>query len=279
MIITLKPLLQAVDSDTGEYIAQLTDSQLWECTGYIQSSPDDKFTIRAKNIVLAVGTSDVPKRLCIEGDNHPYVRYAQSNMDEAFAGTTSGDTVLVVGSGLSASDMLLEAKRRGLNAVHVFRDTPCGNPAQIMKKLPRSVYPEYVWMYELMCGDQQEDWYRGYPHHAVDSFFDNGNVLLVNSQSDNKEIVNVSLALIQIGLKPDLGFLPSQGMHLGVSPSKKIDSRHNPIEVSPFTYESVVEPGLYAIGPLVGDTFVRFIQGGAVAITKHIQSKNNIIAS
>lgn len=29
-------------------------------------------------------------------------------------------------------------------------------------------------------------------------------------------------------------------------------------------------PGLYALGPLVGDNFVRFIIGGALAITSHI---------
>ena len=31
--------------------------------------------------------------------------------------------------------------------------------------------------------------------------------------------------------------------------------------------------GLYAMGPLVGDNFVRFLQGGALGITSHILRK------
>lgn len=39
-----------------------------------------------------------------------------------------------------------------------------------------------------------------------------------------------------------------------------------------FTYEVTKsqKPGLYALGPLVGDNFVRYILGGAFAILVHI---------
>ena len=40
-----------------------------------------------------------------------------------------------------------------------------------------------------------------------------------------------------------------------------------------FSHESIRQPGIYAMGPLVGDNFVRFLQGGALAISNHILKK------
>ena len=50
---------------------------------------------------------------------------------------------------------------------------------------------------------------------------------------------------------------------------KPVDSKENPIDINPFTYESVNEPALFAVGPLIGDNFVRFGMGGALGIASH----------
>lgn len=50
-------------------------------------------------------------------------------------------------------------------------------------------------------------------------------------------------------------------------------SRTNPVDVDVFSHQCTAVPGLYAMGPLIGDNFVRFIQGGALAITNHAQRK------
>lgn len=51
--------------------------------------------------------------------------------------------------------------------------------------------------------------------------------------------------------------------------SKPIDCKTNPIAVDKFTNEvqRINVKGLHAMGPLVGDNFIRFIPGGALAIT------------
>lgn len=55
---------------------------------------------------------------------------------------------------------------------------------------------------------------------------------------------------------------------LGEDPTKTIDCKNNPIAVDKFTYEVLkVDHNLFAMGPLAGDNFVRFIPGGALAIT------------
>merc|ERR1719285_1487057 len=67
----------------------------------------------------------------------------------------------------------------------------------------------------------------------------------------------------------NVSFLSSEGDQLGRIPGHAID-RNNTIDISAFTHQSNNVPGLFALGPLTGDNFVRFIQGGALAIASHV---------
>lgn len=60
------------------------------------------------------------------------------------------------------------------------------------------------------------------------------------------------------------------GLGFGEDPNKPIDCKNNPLAVNKFTNELLEVPGVYALGPLVGDNFVRFIAGGALSITSAI---------
>ncbi|KAG4066713.1 hypothetical protein HA402_007349 [Bradysia odoriphaga] len=65
--------------------------------------------------------------------------------------------------------------------------------------------------------------------------------------------------------------LSEKTMGLGEDPTKPVNCKSNPIYINKFTNEAVRAPkGLYCVGPLVGDNFVRFIPGGALAITHAI---------
>lgn len=74
-----------------------------------------------------------------------------------------------------------------------------------------------------------------------------------------------------------MSYLEDGGMGLGKFADKPIDSKSNPIEIDDFTYEVINAPikGLYALGPLVGNNFVRFVLGGAVGIVAHILCTTN----
>lgn len=82
------------------------------------------------------------------------------------------------------------------------------------------------------------------------------------------KIYKIVFIFLITGSKPDLSYLQNNGMDLGKIPDKPIDSRSNEIDVDVFTYEvkRAERKGLYAIGPLAGDNFVRFILGGAFGV-------------
>lgn len=58
-----------------------------------------------------------------------------------------------------------------------------------------------------------------------------------------------------------------RGVGFGDDPEKPIDCKNNPLAVNKFTNELLNVSGAYALGPLVGDNFVRFIAGGALSIS------------
>lgn len=60
-----------------------------------------------------------------------------------------------------------------------------------------------------------------------------------------------------------------------MNPNETITCRRNPIDVDPFTNSVVAAdgPGMYAMGPLVGENFVRFLKGGALAIASDLAKK------
>lgn len=90
------------------------------------------------------------------------------------------------------------------------------------------------------------------------------------TRNEKRERITITKHLFT-GYKPDLPYLEAGGIGLGKLPNKPIDCKSNPIDVDDFTYEVIKAPrsGLYALGPLVGDNFVRYILGGAFGILVH----------
>ena len=95
-----------------------------------------------------------------------------------------------------------------------------------------------------------------------------------------KETIKVSYVLALVGARPNLDFLDVDSQEelqinstdIGIIKESAV-SKNNPVDINIYTFESVLHNGLYAMGPLVGDNFVRFLQGGALAITSDILKK------
>lgn len=95
--------------------------------------------------------------------------------------------------------------------------------------------------------------------------------------ADESDSFDSSIERSVPGYKPDLSYLGSNGVRLGKVADRPIDNKSNPIEIDDITYEVIKAPtkGLYALGPLVGDNFVRFVLGGAFGILAHILCTTN----
>ncbi|KAK3741145.1 hypothetical protein QZH41_002446 [Actinostola sp. cb2023] len=248
---------------------------LWEVHGVKGSYPNDleQFEVRAHNVVLATG-NNIPKVLGIPGEKQEFVYHHMVDVDEHF-GELEGseiqpDPCLVVGAGLSAGDAILGLLSRGIPVIHCLRRT-VNDHKLIYNNLTPAVYPEYCSIKEMM---------KGTHHKAVDGSYEclpktklteiRNNKVCIFRKSDGTFFKRkVSNVFVLIGASPGLSFL--RGVEaLGMEKNLPVDSKANPIDINPFSYECNSEQGLYALGPLVGDNFVRFGMGGGLGVVNHL---------
>ncbi|XP_005986797.1 oxidative stress induced growth inhibitor 1 [Latimeria chalumnae] len=249
--------------------------RLWEVTGYQNTEGGPiPFSMYAKNVVLATGTYDKPARLEVEGEDLPFVCHSICEFEAALAQGKIDETldpILIVGAGLTAADALLYVYHLNIPVCHAFRRAVTDS-ALIFNQLPKVLYPEYHKVFQMMQQQQvgsveagSYSGYTSYPKHWVSAFKPDNKCILENAEG--KMVLKISMALVLIGTHPNLSFLKDNGTYLGISTGKPISCRQNPMDINPYTYEAVQEPNLFAVGPLVGDNFVRFVKGGAVGIT------------
>uniref|UniRef100_A0A8C1NNM2 Oxidative stress induced growth inhibitor family member 2 n=1 Tax=Cyprinus carpio TaxID=7962 RepID=A0A8C1NNM2_CYPCA len=279
-----------VTSSTG--VSQGLSQGLWEVRGYQQLQGDTHvpFSLFAENVVLATGASDSPARLGVEGEDLPYVFHSVRDLGVAVSCHgklgSSSDPVLVVGAGLSAADAVLCTLNHRVSVLHAFRKR-ADDPGLIFKQLPKTLYPEYHRVYHMMCSQVYPASpvanptssspslfpdYTSFPEHCVLSFQPDMHCVMRGSNGVLR-VFKVSMVLVLIGTYPNLFFLKEQGQYLGLDPSRPISCRQNPIDINPYTFECNAEPGLFAMGPLVGDNFVRFLKGGALGIASCLRKR------
>ena len=254
---------------------------MWEVRGYrtIEGSTTDQnvqeeFCYQAPVVVLATGGYAVPNALHVPGESRPFVLHSVAELDDRIRRgelNLHSDPVVVVGAGLSAADAILQARTDGIPVAHVFRRSGRDNLA-MYRQLPPHLYPEYDAVYRLMCsnGVGAVDGYSSYPNAVVVDFTSNNEVLLQCDGVEGNVVIRTSFAVVLIGSRPNLSFLQGDELEMGVIPGVAVDGKHNPVDVDPWTYQCHQHPGLYAVGPLVGDVFVRFLRGGALAVASHL---------
>lgn len=275
----IKQTRHHIDNESGEEIAVPNENEaapfLWEIRGF-QLCPSSKrrkeFCYRAQNVVVATGSYDAPNRLGVAGEESQYVLHSLSELENAIQSgrlNSTSDPIVVVGAGLSAADAILLARKHGISVVHAFHRA-ANDPHVYISKLPEQLYPEYREVHEMMKGKIDVEWYRSCAKSSIVKFHPDGNVILRKEGQLEKDVIHASYAVVLIGTRPQLSFLPNSGKALGMVPYAHIHPKHNPINVDPFTYQSNYERGLYAMGPLVGESFVRFLQGGSLGIASHL---------
>lgn len=284
---------KAVDCESGESEpccqSMTKHPYYWEVRGYrlvpnyhgnaqdMEPERED-FCISCLSVVIATGTFDVPNKLGVGGENLNHVSHSIHEFEAVINNKelqTGPDPVLVVGAGLSAADAVLMALQNQIPVVHAFR-RGANDSSQILKKLPKNMYPEYHEIHSLMKGTKKNTFYKPLPKQDVIEIKEDMKVLMKPHKVPSAEMtsLDISHVSILIGSRPDLGFLLNGGCDIGVLQKYPIESKHNPVDIDPYSYQSIQEQGLFAMGPLVGDNFVRFGLGGALGITNFLLSAN-----
>ncbi|XP_023340826.1 oxidative stress-induced growth inhibitor 2 [Eurytemora carolleeae] len=263
---------------------------LYEVRGYeIQTSETGEretkpFKYLTHNVVLATGL-DKPNRLEVPGEELNFVIHSLRELEiaiEAGAVTPNSDPIMIIGAGLSAADAIICAQSYDIPVVHVFRRA-VDDSQLIFNKLPVNLYPEYHKIHQMMAEgsvesqrvlrgefvDREHPRYRAFSQTDVSQIIRDRQAVLKGPFTNLT--VKVSFVLVLIGATPDLEFLKTDS-ELGQVPGAPIE-RENPIDIDVYTHQSLNVPGLFAMGPLTGDNFVRFLQGGALAITSYSYRK------
>lgn len=281
-VLSVKRKLQADCTDCRCRVSDTRRDGCWEIRGVRRDSYatiPELFVVHAHNVVLATGNR-IPKTLGIPGENLAFVYHKMDVIDrylnELPDPPLSMDPCLVVGAGLSAADCVLALRNRGIPVIHVIRRH--ANDAKIIyNQLPGVVYPEYYKVGQMLKGEVttaygKDAMYTAYTKTSLVEIRQDRECILKRADG-NLFKQKVSNVFVLIGAKPDLSFVHG-AKALGVNPMKPVDSKENPIDINPFTYESVKEPGLFAVGPLIGDNFVRFGIGGALGIASHLMRED-----
>ncbi|KAI5727216.1 hypothetical protein M8J76_016274 [Diaphorina citri] len=232
---------------------------MWEVFGY-DNEQNKSFTYKCHRVVLATGTSDSPNVVNVPGEfsHMGKVFHCLTGFEKAIEDLVNKnadfvddvrtvDPVLIIGSGFSAFDAAICARNYKIPIIHQIQ----------LNELQQSLYKQCL---EYTLSEIYMVWGK----------------LYVKLVSPEQEVVThqVSLVAILTGSKADLSYLPlsyQNGKALAVDPTKEIDSKNNSIHINPSSHEVLkAAQGLYALGPLVGDNFVRCTLGGAIAVTSHI---------
>ncbi|XP_072153161.1 oxidative stress-induced growth inhibitor 2 isoform X2 [Bemisia tabaci] len=275
-----------VFSSCGQMV--VSDEGLWLVSGF-SNATHEPFRYITPRVVLATGTADVPNKLNVPGETlYSWIKHDLASFEFDLNRKSKGcyletegkatvDPVLVVGSGLSAADAILLLRRLNAPIIHVFNQSS----TSVLKSLSKSIYPDYQQVWNLIHNSENEhDGYQKLPDHQILDFTSRNNHHYVQIASPDGKVLRkkISSAVILIGSRPNLSFLPDffqEGKTLGVTSNEPIDCRKNPLNLNPWTHKVVnAPPVLYALGPLAGDNFVRFLLGGAVAVLCHIHDES-----
>ncbi|MBN3311051.1 OSGI1 inhibitor, partial [Amia calva] len=255
--------------------------EMYEIRGFheVESGNASPFCLYAQNVVLATGSYDSPSRLGVEGEDLPHVFHTIRDLERALEMQQldpDSDPVLIVGAGLTAADAVLLARHSNVPVLHAFRRAVTDS-GMVFSQLPQLMFPEYHKVHSMMaeqslcsCGPYQG--YTSLPRHCLLRLSPDRKCLLEDA-GGKRTVFNISMAFILIGSNPNLSFLPDHGRPLALDQQQPISSKRNPLDTELFTYECVRQPGLYALGPLAGDNFVRFLQGGALGVAASLLKK------
>ncbi|CAG9855923.1 unnamed protein product [Phyllotreta striolata] len=238
----------------------------------------EKITYACKYLVLANGSSDSPNRLEVSKTkaDPAWMLYDLGNLESRLDSYLTldpedVDPVLVIGAGLSAADAIMAVRGRNVPVIHVFRQ----RSPELSRHLQENLYPEYHKVHQMMLDPSSiHPYYTAYPEYTLTDFDADARTVILTSKEGVSKKINVSFAVILIGSRPDFAFLPKH-YNLAARKHLSLDCKTNTADIDRLTYGLRGFDNLFAIGPIAGDNFVRFLPGGALAVTAELYKNRN----
>ena len=204
---------------------------------------------RAKNVVIATGYFDLPRRLNVPGEDLPHVSHYY---DEPFRYSYS--RVAIVGGGNSAVEAALELYRHDVDVTLVHR----GDDLRQTVK---------YWLIPDVKNRIKEGKIKAVFNVEIKKITQN-QVLLENTQNGEETILPADFVFLLVGYLPDASLLLRAGVQLTETMAPVHDKR---------TFETNV-PGLYVCGTVIAgvQTEKVFIENGrehARALVDHIAGR------
>lgn len=232
-------------------------------------------TYTCNALVLANGASDLPNRLtiCKEKRDPNWLLHDVRSLEielDLYVQGRSGDPepVLIVGAGLSAADAIIATRGKNVPVLHMFRN----KSRDLNKQLPENMYPEYHKVHQMMQSTSSYSLYTALAEYTLTDYSEDSRTVTLSSRDGKEVSYQVSFVVVLIGSRPDLSFLPSD-FKIGTNENLVVDSKTNPINIDRLRHSVRGYKELYAMGPIAGDHFVRFLPGGALAIVADLYKK------
>lgn len=130
----------------------------------------------------------------------------------------------------------------------------------------------YFQVHQMMQSTSSYSLYTALPEYSLTDYSENTRRVTLTSNEGKEITYQVSFVVVLIGSRPDLSFLPCD-FRLGVNENVTVDSKTNPINIDKLRHSVRGYKDLYAMGPIAGDKFVRFLPGGALAIVADLYKK------
>lgn len=280
-----REVLSAGTCHCGEATAAEVRDGAWRVT--VAAAGGERRALRGRALVLATGAYDEPRRLRIPGeDRAPLVVHRAPT-----APRRRGQRLLVVGAGLSAADAVLGWLSGGGTVVHLFRGAAKETRLYAMfGGEHRDAYAGECQLARLVAGEATNPNYQPVSGRLT-AVNEDGTVdleMAAGGDAGDLRCAKFDVVAILVGGTPSLGFLaPSLRRRLppaSLPPGTKLDGTigTHPVHVRVDTATGLVlaedaggevlqdAPPLYALGPLRGDNFVRFVVGDAAAVANDL---------
>ena len=220
--------------------------------------------LEADAVLLAVGSYSKAKVLGVAGEQDARVYYRTSDVDRVLSDEAGGGGVVVIGSGLSAADATLALLAASIPVTHIFRMPERGGAPLETYRGWFDAYPGYARLEAYLSGSQSHPLLTPVnatldPVTAITST----HVFQASSAS-----WPASCVFVLIGATPDLSFLPPP-RSTSHADTVTFDAYDVDVDVDPISFEIVDHPHLYALGPLSGKNFVRFIHASSLSSSLH----------